>query len=97
MVCAGGAPAHAASMVTLVATVYPVVSYTNKQGGLWSSQLWLDTQVLFNLLEESDLLIKAHHIPRRLNVIADQLSRQGQILPTELTLHQDIVGLIVNR
>jgi ribonuclease HI len=87
----------AASTVILVATDNStVVAYINKQGGLRSSQLWQETLLLFDLLQLHDLSLRARHIPGRLNVIADQLSRQGQLLPTEWTLHQDLVRLIFN-
>jgi ribonuclease HI len=81
--------------VLLVATDNStVVAYVNKQGGLRSSQLWHETRLLFSLLESRDLSLRARHIPGRLNVIADQLSRQGQILPTEWSLHPDIVRTV---
>jgi len=81
--------------VLLVATDNStVVAYVNKQGGLRSSLLWQETLLLFNLLESRDLSLRARHIPGRLNVIADQLSRQGQILPTEWALHPDILKTV---
>ena len=36
--------------------------------------------------------LKARHIPGRLNVIADKLSRQGQVIQTEWSLHQDVTN-----
>ena len=36
------------------------------------------------------VVLKARHIPGRLNVIADKLSRQGQIIQTEWSLHQEV-------
>ena len=66
-----------------------VVSYINHQGGTRSRSLWLETELL---LQEFDRLnLRARHIPGKLNVIADQLSRMGQILPSEWTLHEDVV------
>ena len=83
------------STVILVATDNTtVVAYVNKQGGLRSSEMWQECALLFRLLQDERLTLRARHIPGRLNVIADQLSRAGQILPTEWTLHQDLVKLI---
>ena len=69
-----------------------VVAYINKQGGTHSRSLWNETVALFDLVMSLRVSIWAKHIPGRLNVIADQLSRQGQILPTEWSLHPDVVN-----
>jgi len=66
-----------------------VVSYINHQGGTHSRSLWKESERLFQ--ENPHIRLWARHIPGKLNVIADQLSRQGQILPTEWTLHLDVV------
>jgi len=68
-----------------------VVSYINKQGGTRSHSLWLETWNLFLLVRELNITLRARHIPGRLNVVADSLSREGQILPTEWSLHKDLV------
>ena len=68
-----------------------VVAYVNKQGGTRSRDLWTETSELFDLLSRLKISLRARHIPGRLNVIADQLSRDGQILPTEWSLRPDIV------
>ena len=41
------------------------------------------------------VVLKARHIPGRLNVIADKLSRQGQVIQTEWSLHQEVFNLLV--
>lgn len=85
----------AASQLVLVATDNStVVAYINKQGGLRSSYLWQETCLLFQLLQRLNFTLRARHIPGKLNVIADQLSRRGQVLPTEWTLRQDLVEMI---
>lgn len=71
-----------------------VVSYVNKQGGTRSLSLWRETQDLIDLVIRNMWILKARHIPGKLNVIADQLSREGQTLPTEWSLHPDIVKWI---
>ena len=68
-----------------------VVAYINHQGGTKSKSLWLECQLLFRFIEAHRLFVKARHIPGALNVLADDLSRQGQILPSEWMLHRDIV------
>lgn len=77
--------------VVLVATDNTtVVAYINHQGGTRSPSLWEETWLLFSEAHSRDLVLRARHIPGHLNVIADQLSRAGQILPTEWSLHQDV-------
>ena len=71
-----------------------VIAHINKQGGTHSRSLWQETDLLFQLLARLQVSLRARHIPGRLNVIADQLSRSGQILPTEWSLRQDIADSI---
>ena len=40
------------------------------------------------------IVLKARPIPGRLNVIADKLSRKGQIIQTEWSLHQEVFNLL---
>ena len=54
-----------------------VVAYINKEGGTRSQQLWLET-VPHPVGDQEDWRLRARHIPGRLNVIADQLSRRGR-------------------
>ena len=69
-----------------------VVSYINKQGGTRSTSLPRLTVELFLWLESQDII--ARHIPGCLNVIADHLSRPNQPIPTEWSLHPEIVERI---
>jgi len=71
-----------------------VVAYINKQGGTRSRSLWMESQSLFLLVLQLGIRLRARHIPGRLNVIADRLSRQGQVLPTEWSLHPEVVKSI---
>ena len=41
------------------------------------------TQDLFNWLEEHQIILRCKHIPGHLHILADSLSRDGQILATE--------------
>ena len=71
-----------------------VVSYINKQGGTRSSTLLCLTVDLFLWLESQGIIVRARHIPGCLNVIADHLSRPNQPIPTEWSLHHEIVSRI---
>jgi len=74
-----------------------VVAYINRQGGTRSHGLWEETVLLFQVIWDLQIELRARHIPGRLNVIADQLSRAGQILPTEWSLHQEAAQLLFDR
>jgi ribonuclease HI len=71
-----------------------VVAYVNKEGGTRSWQMMQETFSLFNLLEQRQWRLRARHIPGKLNVIADSLSRKGQNLPTEWSIHQEAINQI---
>ena len=71
-----------------------VVSYINKQGGTHSAPLLRLTVELFLWLESQNIVVRARHIPGCLNVIADHLSRPDQPIPTEWSLHPEIVQRI---
>ena len=81
--------------VVLVATDNTtVVAYINKEGGMRSGSL---CALLWRLLCGCNLrqvVLRARHIPGRLNVIADKLSRQGQVIQTEWSLHQEVFDLL---
>ena len=70
-----------------------VVSYINKQGGTRSPTLLHLAVDLFLWLESQGIIVRARHIPGSLNVIAD-LSRPNQPIPTEWSLHPEIVSRI---
>ena len=46
---------------------------------------------LFRFCMEHHIALSVRHIPGRLNAIADSLSRAGQVISTEWTLHQRVV------
>ena len=67
-----------------------VVAYINKQGGTRS---WEHCALLWRILtwcRPKNIVLSARHIPGCLNVVADQLSRKGQALHTEWSLHPQI-------
>ena len=64
-----------------------VVAYVNKQGGTISSSLYLLTRQVLMWAESQKVTIIARYIPGSKNVVADQLSRRGQVIGTEWSLH----------
>ena len=71
-----------------------VVSYNKKQGGTHSHSLLCLVVDLFMWLQAQDIVLRAKHIPRCLNVIADPLSRPNQPITTVWSLHPEIVARI---
>jgi len=74
-----------------------VMAYINKEGGTHSKDLMTETCSLFNLLMDRGWNLKATYIPGKLNVVADQLSRKGQTLPTEWSIHQQAIDQVFKR
>lgn len=74
-----------------------VVAYINHQGGTRSLPLWEETSLLFEFLMAHQVQLRAVHIPGRLNVIADQLSRAGQTLPTEWSIRPEALQEVFRR
>ena len=68
------------------------LSYIHKQGGTKSHSLNRLTTQPFILAGKLNLTLQGRHIPGRKNVLADQLSRAGQVAPTEWILHQDVLA-----
>ena len=82
--------------VVLVATDNTtVVAYINKEGGMRSGSLCALLWRLLCWCNLRQVVLKARHIPGRLNVIADKLSRQGQVIQTEWSLHQEVEDLLL--
>lgn len=66
------------------------LAYLLKQGGTRSSALNAEAQRILSWTEEQNVTLSPRFIRGESNVIADSLSRHGQVLPTEWTLHEDI-------
>lgn len=60
-----------------------VVAYINKQGGTKSKSLCRQAITLLLWCHSRRIILVARHIPGRLNVLAELLSRPDHILPTE--------------
>ena len=67
-----------------------VVSYINKEGGMRSGPLCALLWRILTWCSQRQVTLKARHIPGRLNVIADKLSRMGQTIQTEWSLLPEI-------
>ena len=66
------------------------LSYLLKEGGPRSSTLNSVAQAILRLCEDSGVRLLPQFVPGRLNVLADSLSRRGQVLGSEWTLHQEV-------
>ena len=84
--------------IVLVATDNTtVVAYINKEGGMKSGSLCALLWRILSWCTRKPVTLKAHHIPGWLNVIADKLSRLGQTIQTEWSLHPKVFQAICSR
>ena len=67
-----------------------IVSYINKQGWTRSIQLCRRTKKLLLMCQANLIVLRARHIPGRLNVLADILLRLSQMSGTEWSLHPSV-------
>ena len=86
------------SKMVLVATDNTtVVFYINKEGGMRSGPLYALLWRILTWCSRKQVTLKARHIPGRLNVVADKLSRLGQTIQTEWSLLPEIFQTIRSR
>ena len=77
--------------VVLVATDNTtVVAYINKEGGMRSGPLCALLWRILTWCTKRQIILRARHIPGCLNVVADKLSRLGQVIQTEWALLPEI-------
>ena len=76
--------------VTAMCDNSTVVAYVNKQGGTVSRALCLLTSRLLRWTECFDVHLDARYLPGENNVLADVLSRRGQVVGTEWSLHPQV-------
>ena len=76
--------------VTAMCDNSTVVAYVNKQGGTVSRALCLLTSRLLRWTESFDVHLNARYLPGKSNVLADLLSRRGQVVGTEWSLHPQV-------
>ena len=69
-----------------------VAVYVNKQvGGARSIPLSVRLEEILLWCQSSDILLSARHIPGKLNIVADALSRSHMVLQTEWTLCREVL------
>ena len=74
-----------------------VVAYINKEGGMKSGSLCALLWRILSWCTRQQVTLRARHIPGRLNVIADKLSRLGQTIQTEWSLHPAVFQAVCAR
>ena len=74
-----------------------VVAYINKEGGMKSGSLCALLWQILSWFTRQQVTLRARHIPSRLNVIADKLSRLGQTIQTEWSLHPAVFQAVCSR
>ena len=74
-----------------------VVSDINKEGGMRSGSLCALLWRLLSWCHPRGIGLRARHIPGRLNVIADKLSRHNQVIQIEWSLSQQGFNLLCSR
>ena len=83
--------------VALMCDNSTVVAYVNKQGGTVSRSLCSLTKQLLSWAEANTVKLRARFLPGRANVLADQLSRRGQVIGSEWSLHPEAVRQVFSR
>ena len=81
--------------VTAMCDNSTVVAYVNKQGGTVSRPLCLLTSRLLRWTESFDVHLEARYLPGESNVLADVLSRRGQVMGTEWSLHPQVARALL--
>ena len=76
--------------VTVMCDNSTVVVYVNKQGGTVSRALCLLASRLLRWAESFDIHLDARYLPGHANVLADVLSRRGQVVGTEWSLRPQV-------
>ena len=71
------------------------VAYVNKQGGTVSRSLCLLTSRLLRWTESFDVHLDARYLPGESNVLADIISRRGQVVGTERSLHPQVARALL--
>ena len=71
-----------------------VVAQINKQGGTLSWDLVQETLQIMEWAIENRITLKARHIPGKLNIMADNLSRPDKVMSTEWSIHPQVLKAI---
>ena len=81
--------------VTAMCDNSTVVAYVNKQGGTVSRALCLLTSRLLRWTESFDIHLNARYLPGENNILADVLSRRGQVVGTEWSLYPQVARALL--
>ena len=76
--------------VTAMCNNSTVVAYVSKQGGTVSRALCLLTSRLLRWTESFNIHLDVRYLPGQASVLADLLSRRGQVVRTEWSLHPQV-------
>ena len=68
-----------------------VACYLNKQGGARSISLSLKAEEILLWCQSHQVLLRARHVPGKLNIVADLLSRPHMVLNTEWTIAHSVL------
>ena len=85
------------SIVLIATDNTTVVAYINKEGGMKLGPLCALLWRILTWCTRNAVNLKARHIPGRLNMIADKLSRLSQTIQTEWSHNPEIFQTICNR
>ena len=85
------------SIVLIATDNTTVVSYINKEGGMRPGTLCALLWRILTWCTRNQVTFKARHIPGRLNVVADKLSRLGQTIQMEWPLLPEVFQAICTR
>ena len=84
-------------MVLVATDNTTVVAYINKEGGMRSGPLCALLWRILTGCSRKQVTLKARHIPSRLNVVADKLSRLGQTIQKEWSLLPEVFRALCSR
>ena len=84
-------PAVRGRVIELMTDNTTVIGQLRNQGGTHSLPLTNLTRELLEWADTQDLTIVPRHIPGKANILADQLSRRGQAIETEWSIHPLVV------
>jgi hypothetical protein len=85
-------PAVEGKSVRLFTDNTTVAFYINKQGGARSAPLSLRAEEILQWCLARNICLSARHIPGKLNIVADALSRPHCVLHTEWTIHRGVLS-----
>ena len=80
--------------VTVLSDNSVCLAYIRNQGGTHSQSLSLLAESLLIWSHQKSITLTTEFIPGKMNVVADQLSRRGQILPTEWTIAHSVLDTL---